>query len=190
MIQFLSALLPLIGGFTQPIKDYFASKAKQAELQQQLEITKIQAQTNAIVSGNEAQIKTIQAYLNSVSQNFRQGTFYFLVLPVIVSVCLPDYAQMMWHNFEVMPHWFQVLFVSVYSVIWGLPLAKEHISPMFQSLGRAMEARREYKLEKARIDRKAVTDVLRKIFPKGFTQEQVNIIDQALDAGENNEPGN
>lgn len=182
MGTFLMALVPLLGGLTQPIKDYFASKAKQAELIQQLELAKIEAEKAAITSGNEAEVSKVQAYLSSVSRNFRQGTFYFLVLPVIVSVFMPSYAEVMWKNFESIPEWFRILFVSVYSVIWGLPIAKEHLGGMFRSLGNAIQANREYKL--AKLNRKAVFETLKQMFPKGMNQAQVELIDRALDAGE------
>ncbi len=176
------ALVPLLGGLTQPIKDYFVNKAKQAELAQQLELAKIEAEKAAIVSGNEAEVNKIQSYLSSVSRSFRQGTFYFLVLPVLVSVFAPTYAKIMWQNFESIPEWFRILFVSVYSVIWGLPIVKEHLGGMFKSLGNALQASREYKLDK--YNRKAVFNTLKQMFPKGMNQDQVKLIDQALDAGE------
>ena len=184
MTSFLLALVPLLGGLTQPLKDFFASKAKQAELTQQLELAKIEAEKTAIISGNEAEVQKVQSYLSATSRAFRQGTFYFLVLPVIVSILLPSYAEVMWANFEKIPEWFRILFVSVYSVIWGLPVAREHIGGMFKSLGNVMQARREYKVEIAKYNRKAVFDTIRQLFPKGMNQAQVNLINEALDKGE------
>lgn len=185
MGAFLLALMPLLGGLTQPLKDYFGYKQKIAVADQEFKLAALKAQSEAIIAQTTADTNQRAAYLGATTQGFRQGTFYFLVCPVILSIVLPSYAQIMWTNFESIPEWFRVLFVSVYSVIWGLPVAKEYIGGMFASLGNAVSNRREYKLEKARINREAVFAGLRKgIFQKGMTQAQVDVISAALDEGE------
>lgn len=186
MLAFFSALIPILGGFTQPLKDYFASKTKQAELTQQLEIARLQAEKEAVVSGNESQVKTIQNYLTSVSRNFRQGTFYFLMVPFLISMFAPEYAKIMWQNFEAIPLEFKQLFILIYGVIWGLPIAKEHVGNMFSAISRGLAAHREYRLDKAEINRDAAFIALKaKWFSKnGMNQKQVNEFNEILDAGE------
>lgn len=99
---------------------------------------------------------------------------------------MPNYATTMWHNFEAIPDWFRMLFAAVYGVIWGLPVAKDYIGAMFSAAGTALNDRREYKLEKARINRQAVFNTLKQsgILPKVISQQQVDLVDKALDAGE------
>ncbi len=71
------------------------------------------------------------------------------------------------------------------SVTWGLPIAKENIGLMFSSIGRGMEARRDFQLAKAKINRAAMFAKLNgTLFPKGPNQQQVDQLDQAIDAGE------
>lgn len=180
----LLALAPLLAGMTQPIKDYFASKAQLATLSQQIELAKIQAEKDAIVSNNDVQAKQTAAFLQATTLSFRQGTFYFLLVPMILSIVAPEYASAMWSRFEAIPQWFQILFVSVYSVIWGLPIAKDYLGGMFSSLGRAVADRREYKLEVKRIDMKKVFDSLRADMKGGISQETVDMINRAVARGQ------
>lgn len=183
-MSFLTALAPLLVGIVQPIKDYFTFKAKESRTRYDLEIAKIEAEKQAIISQNEAETQRIQAYLSSVSRGFRQFTFFFLILPVLVSVFFPEYATTMWTNFKIIPEWFQILFVSVYSAIWGLPIIKENVGNMFKSIGNAIELRREYKIKK--YNAKAFFDVVRKgLFPKGMTKEQVEMFEKALEGYKN-----
>lgn len=178
----LAAVLSALSVFAQPIKDYLSYKQKLTESNRELELAKIQADKEAIISGNQAQSNQIQSYLNATSRKFRQGTFYFFMVPFLISMAAPEYAKVMWENFAAIPHEFKLLFFSIYGVIWGLPIAKENVGLMFSSIGRAVEARREYKLK---INRDAVfAQVRSKWFPRGMSQTQVADLDGALDAGE------
>ncbi len=92
----------------------------------------------------------------------------------------------MWANFNMIPDWIRTLFVLMTSVTWGLPTAKEHISAMVGSIARGVASRRDYKLEKARINRAAVYYSLKTQpeFKKGLSQHTVDILESALNAGE------
>lgn len=180
-----AALIPVLSSLISPIKDYFYYKQKVTESNRELELARIQADKEALISGNLAQTTQTQSYLNATTRTFRQGTFYFFMVPFVISMVAPEYAKIMWDNFGAIPHEFKLLFFSIYGVIWGLPIAKENIGQMFSSIGRAVETRREYKLEKAKINREAAYAVLRaKLFPQGISQQQVNVFEDAFDAGE------
>ena len=86
----------------------------------------------------------------------------------------------MWTNFYAIPQEFRYLFISIYSVIWGLPIADEYIGKIFGAVGRGIEAKRQYKIKK--YNAKAAFDTLREIFKKGYTSEQVEVINKALEA--------
>ncbi len=181
MIQFLTALVPLIGGFTQPIKDYFSFKKQQADKAYDLELAKIEAEKQAVISTNESRTQQIRDYLGAVSKSFRQFTFFFFMIPFVISMFFPEYAKVMWTNFYAIPQEFRYLFISIYSVIWGLPIADEYIGKIFGAVGRGLQAKRVYKIQK--YNAKAAFSTLRKhIFTDGMTQEQVNIINKALKA--------
>lgn len=177
-------LIPLIAGFLGekgPLGRYFKLKADTVAAEQTYRLEVLKAQTEQA----QTEAQQISDRLNSTTQNFKQSTFWFIAVPVVITMCpwSSSFAVTMWANFQLIPEWFQILFVSVYSSIWGLPIAKEYLGGMFKSLGGAMEARREYKLEKARINREAVFASIRKSIG-GIDQKTVDIIDDALDEGE------
>lgn len=179
-----AAIIPLISsllGENGPIGKYFKLKADTIAAEQTYRLEVLKAQTEQ--AKTEAQ--QVSDRLNSTTQNFKQTTFWFIAVPVIITMCpwTSTFAVTMWANFKLIPEWFQILFVSVYSSIWGLPIAKEYLGGMFKSLGTAIEARREYKLERARINREAVFASIRKSIG-GIDQKTVDMIDTALDEGE------
>ena len=181
-------LIPLLSGIlgeNGPLGQYFKNKAAviQAEEEYKLALLKAQAeQVKAEVEGDTAQRAN---YLAATSVGFRQGTFYFISSIIIFSILVPSRAADMWYNFSLIPQWVQYIYVGMLSVTWGLPVAKENIGLMFSSIGRAVETRREYKLEKTRINKEAAFAVLRaKMFPKVMTQPQVDVIEEAIEAGE------
>lgn len=178
---FLTALLPLLAGITGPIKDYFSYKQDLNQKAQDYKLALLQSQIDTVKSDNVAETTQTQARLSATSQEFKQNTFWLLCVPVILSCIFPTKAAVMWHNFEIIPQWVQWLFLSVYSAIWGIPIAKGGYGAVTDLLS----SRRDYKLEKARIDRVAVFNELKKdLFLKGMTAAQVSIIDKALDEGE------
>lgn len=177
-------IIPLISsvlGENGPLGKYFKLKADTVAAEQTYRLEVLKAQTEQA----KTESQQISDRLNSTTQTFKQSTFWFIAVPVVITMCpwSSAFAVTMWANFQLIPEWFQILFVSVYSSIWGLPIAKEYLGGMFKSLGGAMEARREYKLEKARINREAVFASIRKSVG-GVDQRMVDMIDDALDAGE------
>jgi hypothetical protein len=175
----LTAIGAVLGSLATPIKDWFTYRTKAAQSRQDLELAKIEAEKQAIVSTNKARVELQRTHLDSVSKRFRQGTFYFLVTPVILTVLMPETAAIMWANFEQIPHWFRVLFVSVYSAIWGLPIIKSNIAEMFAGIGRAVDKRRQFKIRE--LDDKAFFDAVRPMFQGGrMSEEHVKILQEAL----------
>ncbi len=178
-------LVPLISqllGENGPLGQYFKIKADTITAENNYKLEVLKAQTEQA----KAEVQQISDRLNSTSQEFKQLTFWFICAPVLLTMFCPNFAVTMWHNFTLIPEWFQILFVSVYSSIWGLPIAKEYLGGMFKSLGNAIDTRREFKLEKARINREAVFASLRSNpqFKRGIDQATVNMIDTAINEGE------
>lgn len=186
--MWFTALIPILAqifGENGPIGQYFKNKNAIIQAEQNYKLELLKAQTDKAKAEVEADTTQRANYLGATSSSFRQGTFYWLSALILYSVIFPSKAEQLWHNFGLIPDWVQYVYVAMLSVTWGLPIAKENIGLMFSSIGRAVEARRDYKLEKAKINRAAVYDVLRKdIFKQGLTQNQVDAVEQALDAGE------
>lgn len=186
--MWFAALIPLLSGIfgeNGPIGQYFKTKAAQVQAEQDYKLAVLKANTEAAIQESVADTTQRANYLGATSQGFRQGTFYWMSAIILYSIVFPSKADSLWHNFGLIPQWVQYVYVAMLSVTWGLPVAKENIGLMFSSIGKGLEARREFKLEKARINRKVVIDDIRKeLFPKGMNQAQVDIFDRALDAGE------
>tara|TARA_A100000171_G_C2140369_1_gene154940 strand:- start:11430 stop:12002 length:573 start_codon:yes stop_codon:yes gene_type:complete len=162
MLAFLSGLLPLISGLAQPVKDYFNYKKEIRDKNHELDMARLTAETQAVVAGKTARTEQIKSYLSAVSMNFRQFSFFFFMIPFVISMFFPEYAKIMWTNFYAIPEEFRYMFMSIYSVIWGLPIADNYISRMFGSINRVVESKREYKIKK--YNAKAYYDVIRKTF--------------------------
>lgn len=176
MFAFLTALLPLLGGFTQPLKDWFTYKQETAKADQQYKLAILQSQTEQAKQQTISDSNDLANRLNSTTQQFKQTTFWMLCVPVLFTMLFPAKASTMWSNFNLMPQWFQWLFLAVYSSIWGIPVSKWAAG----GLGSFLSGRREYKLNKAAI----YAQLKREGVFKG-TQEEVAKIERALDAGEN-----
>lgn len=188
--MWFAALIPLLSGIfgeNGPIGQYFKTKAAQVQAEQDYKLAVLKANTESAIQASIADTTQRSNYLGATSQGFRQGTFYWMSAIILYSIIRPGSAEALWHNFELIPQWVQYIYLGMLSVTWGLPIAKENIGLMFSSIGRGMAASREYKLAKKEIDRKAVFTVMKKIFPKGMTQPQVDIISEAIDAGEAND---
>ena len=179
---FLVALLPLLAGLTQPLKDWFSYKQQSTKAEQDFRLAVLQSQAEQAKQQAISDSNDLGNRLNATTQAFKQGTFYPLWGVIVFSVCFPKHAEVMWHNFSLIPEWFQWLFLSVYSAIWGLPIVKGG----YGAITDLLQARRNYKLEvsKVKYNREAVFSVIKQLFPKGMDQAQVNLIDRALDAGE------
>lgn len=181
-------LVPLISqilGENGPLGKLFKIKADQIVAEDNYKLELLKSQTERDTAAIAADTSQRSNYLNATSQGFRQGTFYWLSAIMLYSILRPESAQIMWQNFRYTPDWFQYIYLGMLSVIWGLPIARENVALMFSSIGRGIESRREYKLEKAKINRLAVFEYIKsKWFPKGMNQQAVEILDSALDAGE------
>jgi hypothetical protein len=105
---------------------------------------------------------------------------------VLYSIIFRDQAAQMWANFALIPQWFQYLYLSVFSVIWGLPIAKDNMSLMFSSVKNAIADRREFKIEKIKAFNKeaAYVELRKELFTKGMTQKQVDIFEKVFKAGQ------
>lgn len=187
--MWFAALIPLLSGIfgeNGPIGQYFKTKAAQVQADEDYRLELLKANTQKAIQDSVADTTQRSNYLGATSQSFRQGTFYWMSGIILYSIIRPSGAEALWHNFEMIPEWVRYIYLAMLSVTWGLPIAKENIGLMFSSIGRAVEARRDYKLARAQINHKMVIDAIRKAwFPKGMNQAQVDLIDNTLNsAGE------
>lgn len=183
---FLAALIPLLAGITSPIKGWFAFKSRAVQLEQEVKLATIKAQAEQVVAEARNESSQVKDRLGATSREFKQTTFWLLYAIVIFSIVLPSKAEVMWHNFALMPEWFQWLFMSVYSAIWGLPIVKGGYGAITDLLQQRGDKRRNFEIEKLKVfNQTKFFDSLRHtIFKKGLTEAQVEDFKQALMAGD------
>jgi hypothetical protein len=185
------ALIPLLTqlfGESGPFGQYLKNKADQSQAQENYKLAVLKADTDAVISGNQATTDQTRDKLNATTQQFKQGTFYFLVLPIFLSVCplTKDFAINMWHNFELIPDWYRTLFGAIYCTIWGIPLAAGYIGGIFNGIGGVIQNSQNFRLEKAKaLNEQVLASELRKtLFKNGMTQEQWDAILNATKTAE------
>lgn len=174
---FLAALLPLLTGSLSGLKDWFNYKQQSVKAQQEYQLATLKAQAEAARQQSISDSADLNNRLNATSQAFKQTTFWLVWVPIALTVLFPKKAAEMWSNLGLIPEFWYWLLGSMYTAIWALPKG-------YEAVDKYIDKRREYKLEKARINRKAFYDALDPMFPKGKTQGQVDIFEKALDAGE------
>lgn len=179
IFSFLSSLPGLIG-------NYFQKKTE-------LEIQKVQTQQaielatqQAVAEAAKAQFDLNKTIVNATSSNFKYFTFFMWFGPFMIGTVWPRKAAEIFANLSTMPEWYVQSCMLIMFTVWGISVSAPVVGNIFSGLSQYFKDRREYKLEKARINRDAVFSTLRsKMFPNGMNQSQVNIVDEALDKGEN-----
>ena len=180
-MPWLSIITSLFGGLTGGVKDYFNYKRELQAKERDYQLALLTAQVDMAKSQNESNALELRDRLKSTSQVFKQSTFWFMTLPVVLTIIFPTYAKDMWHNFSLIPEYFQWLYLSVYSAIWGIPMVKGGYGAFTEFLSK----QRDYKIEKLMANDEAMYNVLRKkLFKDGMTQGQVDVIKEAITARE------
>lgn len=173
MWALLVPILSQIFGENGAVGQYLKIKADQQKAADEYRLAALQAQAQQATQQLVSDSADLANRLQATSQSFKQGTFYPLWAIVIFSVIFPSKAEVMWHNFSLMPDWFQWLFLSVYSAIWGLPFIKTGYGAFTELLA----GRRDFKLQKASIvsginEKKLAEELRKNLFPKGMTESQ------------------
>lgn len=182
-LGFLIALLPILAGLTQPLKDWFAYKQESAKAEQDYKLAVLQTQAEQAKQQAISDSSDLGNRLSATTAGFKETTFWFLCVPIIFSVLFPSKAEVMWHNFSLVPEFFQWLFLSVYSSIWGIPIVKGGYGAITELLA----SNKQFKLDKETIkangiDEKKLADELRRtLFTSGMTQPQWSAIKTAAE---------
>lgn len=133
----LMPLLGMLGKIPGMLGEYFTKKQEieKARIDKELQIQLANAQLQSQIAESESNLQITA--LNATSSLFKEKTFWFLSVPMILSIVIPSYADTMWHNLEAVPEFYQNLYCGMVCAIWGLPRAMDW-------LGKS----REYKLAK------------------------------------------
>lgn len=180
MPAILTALFSLLSGLGGSLGNYFKSRLEieklKVETDRQIQLAQLTAAQAAAKEGAEV-AKTV---LSATSSNFKYFTFIMWFGPFIIGVIKPSLSQEIFHNLAGMPEWYVQSCMTIMFTVWGIQVSAPVVGSIFNGLGSFFQARRDYKLEKAKIDRKAYFEALRKI--KGtLSQSEVDEDNKLLD---------
>lgn len=184
MIAILAILLPILANLPGQIGEYFKTRQEIEKIK--LETEKELQLANLKLAGEvaKADLEKSKEIVKATGSGFKYFTFFMWFGPFILGLVWPSKATEVFSNLSNMPQWYVESCMLIMFTVWGISVSAPVISNIFSGLSNYMQGRREYKLEKSKIDRKAFFDGMRKIFPKGLTQDQVDVINDTLDKGE------
>lgn len=181
----LALILPLLSKLPGAAGDYFKKQQelKLEELKTQREVEQARQQLASEMA--KAQFELNKAIVTATGTKFKYFTFVMWFGPFMLTYIRPVWSQEIFKAWQTMPHfYFQSCMVIMFAV-WGISVSAPAVASIFSNLGDFFAAKREYKLEKARINRDALfAKVKSSWFPKGMTQSQVDTLDAAIDEGE------
>ena len=156
-------ILPLLSQIPGVVGESFKRMAEvqaaRVEADRQIEVARQQL-AGEIAKSQADLLVTVVA---STSPKFKYFTFFMWFGPFMIGLVFPEYAATIFHNLGVMPEWYVTSCMTIMFTVWGIAVSQPIVSNIFSGVSNFFAARREYKLEKARIDRKSFYDALRKI---------------------------
>lgn len=179
-MPFLMLLLPLLAKLPGLFGDYFTQQAN-LEVQKvttaaQVELAKAQMATDIA----KAQMVVENTVVASTSARFKDFTFVLWFIPFIACFISPRFSSYIFTNLNTLPDWYKESCTVIMFAVWGIAVGGPIINNIFSGIGSVLSDHRDFKLEKAKIDRKGFFDAIRAV--KGtLTQEDVNIGNKVLD---------
>ena len=179
-------LLPLLSSLPGLLGKYFTEKnnLEQAriETQRQIEVAK----QNMAAEIAKGQMELNQTIVQATGSWFKYFTFIMWFGPFVIGVIAPAYSKEIFNNLNTMPEWYVQSCMLIMFTVWGISVSASTVGNIFSGLGTFMASRREYKLEKAKIDRKAFYAAIKSL--KGVvTQADVNSMEPVFDEIDNKE---
>lgn len=173
-------LLPILAKIPGMIGEYFKDQADLMRTQQQTakEIELAKQQYAAEVA--KAQYDLNKTIVTSTGSKFKYFTFIMWFGPFMLGIVSPSLSKEVFHNLAEMPDWYVQSVVLIMFTVWGIQVGAPVVTNIFSNLGNYLSERRSFKLEKAKIDRKAYFQALREL-QGPLSQSQVNQNNKLLD---------
>ncbi len=173
LIPLLAQLPGLFGAFFKQKNDILAATN---EANRQIELAKIGMAKDIAA----AQLNLNATIVQSTSSSFKYFTFVMWFGPYMIGLVSPSMSKDIFTNMLGMPEWYVQSCMLIMFVIWGINVSAPVVNGIFSGLGDFFSARREHKLEIAKVNRKAFYDALREL--KGVvTPEDIKINEKLLD---------
>lgn len=177
-------LAPLLGNIPGLIGQYFNKKADVELANVEYQKALAQAQITQVQEMAKLQLSYQTTALGSTSPIFKQHIFWFLSIPILLSVILPASAANMWHNLSLIPESYWTLYSAIVLTIWGIPVASGVVAKAFSGLSEYAYNKQSNKLEIQKVSgeqyKKALFDTIRAV--KGpLSPKDVSAISKTLD---------
>lgn len=174
LIPILTQILGSIGNYFKQVNEIQTAKL---EAKRQIEVAKQQMAAEIAKS----QLELNKTIVSSTSAHFKYFTFIMWFGPFMIGCIAPEYSKAIFDNMSTMPQFYVESCLLIMFTVWGISVSAPAVSNIFTGLGNFFAARRDFKLELKRIDRKAYYDALRK--SKGFvTPEDIKEMEPVFDA--------
>lgn len=182
-MPFLLLLLPLLAKIPGMIGDYFSKvqdiQKIKLETERQIELAKQQL-ASTIAAGQLELNKTI---VQSTGSYFKYFTFFMWFGPFMIGVVYPSASKEIFNNLTLMPEWYVQSCMLIMFTVWGISVSAPVVGNIFSGLSTYLGQRREFKLEKAKIDRKVYFNEFRKLHGP-LSQGDVDLLNKSLDEAE------
>lgn len=173
----MGALLGILAGLPSLISQWINGKQEAAKKQADIELTKINnallieqeksklaaEMARAEVQKDSEDSNRAKVALQSTGKFFKYSVFWLLSFPFVAClVGFPQYSQYIFDNLGKLPEWYLIIYTSIIAVIWGIPVKGNISGFVVDGIKSSVQNRRDYKLEKAKIDREAYYNAMRK----------------------------
>ncbi len=186
-------LMKLFGGQDSLAGQYIKTKADKAQAQADLALQVQRDKLTLSTVMAQAAVDSERNKLAATGQGFKFVTFCLITLPILITCVAPEYGKRIFDNLNLIPvGWFQ-LWAAVVGVIWGLPIAANAMSVIFDSIQRGWDIRNQGKIQKIQAmgeaqqigkeeAKKEIFEVMKKaVGLNGYTQAQVDLINPILE---------
>jgi hypothetical protein len=173
-------LFTFLSGLPGAVGDYFKQKNEITKQKLENELKIEQAKQQMAMQVAQAQLELNKTIVSSTGAYFKYFTFLMWFGPFMAGMISPELSKAIFSNMSGMPEWYVQSCMVIMFTVWGISVSANAVSGIFSGISQFISDKREYKLEKARINRKDYFDEMRKI--KGtISQEEVDEANRLLD---------
>lgn len=193
MWPIIASIAGMIFSEKGPIGQFIKTKAETAQAEQTARLEMQKANIELIKQQGSDAVESEKNKLKATGEGFKFVTFVLINIPVIIVCFAPNRGKEIFENISLIPVWYAQLYVAIYCVIWGIPIAASAMSSIFGAVQTAWAMRQDKKIEKIQVmgeaqqigkdaAKKEIFDTLKKATGlNGYTQQQVDMINPILD---------
>lgn len=171
----MSAIIALLSSFIPAIVDAFKRREERKQAQQAVDLARLEAERQLALETVRQEYELGKAQLNATGPVLKYVSFGILHSPILCAIFFPERARILFENLGLVPPEFLQLVAVVNCAVWGLPMAKNAITSIVAGIADFARSR-----STSVLSRKAIFGAI-KAATGPMTQEQVNVVNKALD---------